>query len=75
MYFWYTGALSDIVCKLFVAISYVKDNSISLPWVAQAIVFKLSLDLGERFGFVATMLGNNSSRISARGCTAWLAQT
>ena len=51
--------------KLFVVISYTIDNNANLPWVAQAIVFTLSLDLGGRFGFVAAMLGSNSNSIGA----------
>ena len=56
-------------------IGYITDNNMDLAWVAQALVIKLSLDLGGRFGFVATMMGSNSNRISPRGCTAWHAQT
>ena len=58
------------MCKLFVVINYVTDSNANLPWVAQAKTFKLSLDLGGRFGFVAAITVSNSNRIGARGCTA-----
>ena len=44
--------LSDIMCELFVVINYITDNNVNLPWVAWAIVFKLSLDLGGSFGLL-----------------------
>ena len=51
-------------------ISYIIYNNANLPWVAWVIVFELSLDLGKRFSFFATMMGSNHNSISARGCTA-----
>ena len=47
----------------------------NLPWVAQAKSYKLSLDTGGRFVFIAAMMGSNNNRIGARGCAAKLAQT
>ena len=69
------GGLAAMMCKWFVTISYVMNNNVNLPWIARAIVFRLSFDLGGRFGFVAAMLSHNCNRIGTRGCTTWFTQT
>ena len=75
MFYICAGGLAAMMCKWFVIISYVTNNNVNLPWIAWAIVFKLSFDLGGRFGFVAAMLGSNCNRIGTRGCITWFTQT
>ena len=75
MCFQYTGGLSATMCEPFAVISYIMDNNVNLPWIAWAIVFKFSFNLGVRIGFVAAMLGSDCNRIGARGCKAWFTQT
>ena len=59
-----TGGLSATMWELLAVINYVMDNNVNLPWVAWAIVFKLSLDLGGRVSFVATILASTSNKSS-----------
>ena len=62
--FQYTGGLSATMWELIAVVNYVMDNNVNLPWVAWAIVFKLSLDLGGRVTFVATILASTSNKSS-----------